>query len=368
MKTLAFVLAIMALAAPAKPAKTVETRVPASDSRITYVARTLRADDGSVSFDWSASTVRICFKGSALSVTAFDSHKDYINVWVDEEPSAQPGKVLTVEGDCSLVLAQGLDPKAEHSVVIQKRTEAEQGRMTLKEFVCQGEIRKADGLKKRQIEFVGDSYTCGYGSENSVSTDPFRPEDKNSSKTYAAICGRYFDADVLTISHSGQGICRNYNDVGRGRHMPERYLGTFDEDDKYSWDASADAFRPAVTVIYLGTNDFSVGRQPTFSEFKDGYLRLLGSIKANWGEDHPIICVASKCDPRLFDYVQRIVEDFGMSNVFCTGFFPGVHHDDNRDLGASWHPSYSGHIKIAYALIPYIATVTGWELTDNPIK
>ncbi len=348
----------------------------ASDGRITWVGRTL-ARDGGVSFDWTATYVRIRFEGDYLALKASDTRKNYFNVWIDRPMSAEPDKVVAVEGDdCLVVLADKEDFKArygrkgpkEHSVTVQKRTEGDQGITTVKEFICSGELLQAEGLKARQIEFVGDSYTCGYGSENSVSSDRFTPETESSSKSYAAIVSRYFGADYVSVSHSGQGIVRNYGGSGRDINMINRYGRTFDNDKDTAWDASKSAFAPDITVIYLGTNDFSTNLQPMYNVFRRNYLNLLGQIKANYGEDHPVLCVASKADEGLFDYVREIVRTSGLKNVTYYGFFNGVHYDNDTELGADWHPNYLAHKKLAYAIIPYIATAAGWGLEDRIVE
>ena len=370
------VLAALALLCASAVAEARDRSFQAADSRVTWVGRTL-VSGGSVSFDWSATYARISFDGEYLAFKASDTHKNYYNVWIDRPMSAEPDKVVAVEGrEKTIVLAKKDDFKAlygrkrpdTHTVIIQKRSEGEQGVTTVREFVCDGELVQAEPLKARRIEFVGDSYTCGYGSENSVSADPFKPETESSSKAYGAIIARYFDADYVTVSHSGQGIVRNYNDAGPESNMAVRYGQTFDTDKDTAWDASRSGFSPALTVIYLGTNDFSVNKQPTYNAFRRNYLRLLRQVKDNYGEDHPVICVSSKVDDGLFDYVREIVKTCGLRNVTYCGFFNGVHYDDDRELGASWHPNYKAHKKLAYALIPYIATAAGWELEDRIVE
>lgn len=369
-------LAAALLASAAFAAGAAERSFPASDGRVTWVGRTL-VSDGAVSFDWSATYARISFSGDCLALRASDTRKNYFNVWIDRPMSAEPDKVVAIEGEeKTVVLAGPEDFKARygrkgpgtHTVIIQKRTEGDQGVTTVKEIVCDGELLQAEGLKPRQIEFVGDSYTCGYGSENSVSSNRFTPETESSSKAYGAIVSRYFDADYMNIAHSGQGIVRNYGDGGRDSNMTIRYGQTFDNDKETAWDASRSAFKPAVTVIYLGTNDFSTNRQPSYASFSGNYNRLLRQIKANYGEDHPILCVASKADEGLFDYVRRIVDACGLKNVTYYGFFNGVHYDDDRELGADWHPNYLAHKKLAYAIIPYVATAAGWDLEDRIVE
>jgi hypothetical protein len=58
-----------------------------------------------------------------------------------------------------------------------------------------------------------------------------------------------------------------------------------------------------------------------------------------------------------------------MDNVYFLGLCPAIHDNaTDQDLGAGWHPNYNGQLKIAYSAIPYIATITGWGLQDNPVK
>ena len=350
-----------------------EVRTPASDTRITYVGRTLTHGD-SVSFDWSGVYARVRFEGSYLAMTASDTKADYYDIWIDREPSAEADRTIRVSGrDSTYILADpssisnfGSRGKAfSHTVVLKKRTEGEQGRTTIGAFITRaGELLQAEGLKERQIEVIGDSYTCGYGAENSVKTDPFKPETENSNLTYAAILARYFDADYISIAHSGMGIARNYNDKFRDYCMPERYLQTFDGDERVKWSAKNSEFRPDITIIYLCTNDFSTGKQPLLKVFNAKYLKLLRQVKENYGEEHPVLCMASRCDDMAADYVRYVVNNCGMKNVHFMSFTDAI-HNNGSELGASSHPSYKGHIKLAHAIIPYVSTLTGWEVDDD---
>ena len=350
-----------------------EFHTPASDSRVTYVGRVLK-DGGNVSFDWTGVTVRISFGGSYLAMKASDTKANYYDIWIDKEPCAEADRTIKVSGEDStyvlltpdMLLAKGKDINSlYHRVTLKKRTEGEQGRTTISEFITKGlELTQAEGLKERQFEVIGDSYTCGYGTENCTRDDAFSPETENSNLTYAAILSRYFNADYYSVAHSGMGISRNYNDHVKGYYMPDRYSQTFDEDKESKWDASADGFRPALTIIYLCTNDFSTGRQPTLSVFKENYIRLLEQVKANYGEDHKILCISSKCDDMAADYVRAVVNSCGMKEVHFLSITDAI-HDNEGDLGASWHPNYKGHIKLAHAMIPYVSTLTGWEINDD---
>ena len=347
-----------------KEVKTIET--PASDSRIEYTGRVL-ADGNDVSYDWSGVYARIRFKGSSLAVRCSDTGNSWFNVWIDKEMDpVMDSKFMVAAKDTVIYLASGLG-KGEHTVILQKRTEGEQGRITLHSFISQDEILQADGRKGRHIEFVGDSYTCGYGTESASKDDPFEARTENCALTYAAITARYFDADYNLVSHSGQGIARNYDDFRPGYNMPDRYSQTFDMDENTVWDASKAAYRPDAVVIYLCTNDFSTGRQPHQTAFCNRYVELLNKIRNNYPEDVPIVCMASNVTPFSFDYIRMACVMSGLKNVYYMCVTTGVHNEDT-DLGASWHPNYTGQKKVASCLIPYISTVCNWPLIEKPYR
>lgn len=345
--------------------------IPAGDQRITYVGRT-QVTDGNVSFDWTATYLRIAFTGKQLKVRLSDTvGRNFFNVYIDQpQMGPEPDFVFNAAGQDTVIVLFNEKKKGSHTVVLQKRTEGEQGTTTLHEFMTDGVFTQAEPLKPRMLEIVGDSYTCGYGAENSVKSDPFKAETECSAKSYAGILARYFDADYIAVAHSGMGIARNYNTKFAGWYMPDRYLQTFDMDSTQAtrWNAAQYAFKPAMTIVWLGANDFSVRMQPSYQDFAKHYYQLIREIKANYGEDHPVLCCARKGLDELFLYVRRMALDSGMKNIYYAGFFNGMFHDDDRNLGASYHPNYEAHRKVACELIPYVGTITEWELQDKAAK
>jgi hypothetical protein len=302
---------------------------------------------------------------------------NYFNVWIDAPMSAEPHRIIEVASLDTII--ELIDPaylKAskikEHKVIVQKRTEGEQGKTTVHEFItdAKGVFHQAEPIRKRQLEFIGASYDCGYGVDDTCRLAKFTPETENASRSFPAIISRYFDADYVVIAHSGMGAARNYNSKFAGYHMPDRYLQTFDMDSTQAtrWNAAESDIRPALTLIYLGGNDFSVSLQPSYEKFRDGYYRLIRSIKDYYGEDHPVLCVSSKAHSTLLDYMRDMVKFCPMPNVHFMACCPALHLSTNEDLGAAMHPNYIGHQKFSYAYIPYVATITGWGLQDAPVK
>lgn len=337
--------------------------LPASDSKILYEGRTV-TKDGSVSFDWSNTIIRINFKGTRLEMNCTATARCYFNYWLDKPQSHVQDGVIVMEGGSTVTLAEHL-ADGNHTLILQKRNEGEYGCVTVRDFTTDGRIIRAADPHARHIEFIGDSYTCGYGTEGADRNQPFRAEEENCNLAYASIIGRFFDAGVRTICHSGRGVVRNYGDAVPEETMVAKYAQVFDDMDKtQKWHAGRDGFMPDIVVIYLGTNDFSTGKQPSLQEWCTGYEKLLQMIRENYGAKVPVLCVASNADVLLGTYVRTAVERTPAQNVHWTSIQAGVHNHEG-DLGSSWHPNYSGQRKVACCMIPYISTLTGW---DMPVK
>lgn len=360
---LAICLILACTVAGAKKKAAAPVTVNADDSRITWIGRTV-VEDGTVSYSWSGVTARIRFEGTGLTMKCSDTKNDWFNVWVDKQPVAKEDSRFVVKGGQTVVLAENLG-KGVHDVVLQKRTEAEQGTMSVSSFTCDGKFLQAEGLKERKIEFIGDSYTCGFGTEGASREEKFLPETENVNLTYAAILGRYFNADIHTVSHSGRGIIRNYDSGASGDTMVNRYLNSHDSAEGPAWAVSS--FVPDVVVIYLGTNDFSCNIQPKLNRWCSEYAKLLREVRGFYGPDVPILCLASKADELMDYYVEQAAERSGVDNVHFAAILKDAHNSDS-DLGSSWHPNYRGHRKVASCVIPFISTLTGWDMPFTPIE
>ena len=336
--------------------------IAASDGRISWIGRTETTTEGAVSFDWSATTPRLRFSGPALELKCRDTNVDWFNLWVDIPQGPQATSAFKVKGDTTITLFKG--KKGVHEVIIQKRTEGEQGTAIFESFSTDGRFLDAPKPHSRLIEFIGDSYTCGYGTEAPSRDDPFKPETENPALTYADIVARFFDAEAVHISHSGRGVVRNYDDFNQQDNMVKLYAQTYDQHCEKAW---TPGYTPDLVVIYLGTNDFSTGRQPHLDYWCSGYAALLRQVRAFHGEQVPIILMASKANEQMGLYVRAAGERSGVGNLhYC--IINESAHNDTSDLGASWHPNYRGHRKIASILAPYVASVTGWDFPFKPYE
>lgn len=335
----------------------------ADSPQINYTGRIEKNAKGEVSFNWSGTYLNTIFTGSYAAIKASDTKRNYYNVIIDGIQT----KIISIHGiDTIIVLAEKLK-NATHTLLLQKRSEAEQGTTTLKSIILEKGATLIAGVKKkeRHIEFIGNSITCGYGTEGGSKHESFKAETENCNLAYGCIIARYFDADYTLIAHSGRGAARNYGDTARVSKVTMRELinGTFDKIPDNIWNFKD--YTPNLVVINLGTNDFSTKPYPLKEEFLASYDIIITQLRKVYG-DVKILCVAQP-HGYAFDYLKEYCITKKDKNVHFAAYLNEV-FNDNSDLGSSWHPNYKGQKKIAMTLIPYISTIMNWELEEKIIK
>jgi len=338
--------------------------VPANDSNVEYIGRTLEKE-GTVQFDWTGIHLRTEFSGGYLAVRMSDTRGNYYDLFID----GQFSKTFQVSSDTVVTLASHLSTKI-HQLLLYKRTEGEQGMTSIYHFLIakNGILKRCSNTPVRKIEFIGNSITCGFGTEVADPKASFLPSTENSYHGYASIVSRYFDADYHLVAHSGQGVVRNYGDENSISKvtMRQRFFQTFDMNPDVKWDFAA--WQPDVVVIKLGTNDLSNPViSPTKEQFVAGYLDLIASVRKAYG-NVPVICLSScMSGEKLYQYVQQAVEQSNDKNVHFIGLMPALLNIAS-DFGACFHPNYEGQKKIASILIPNLSTIMGWPLSNKVVE
>lgn len=136
--------------------------VKADDPNISFTGRVQRMDNGAVSYDWVGTYVQTDFTGSSISVKVSEEGESYHQVFIDGK---LVGK-LHFTGKNARPAARQEPRQGRHRLRLQKVTEGERGRSTIFSFTAGGKGSFAAVQPKgRLIEVIGDSYTCGYGSE-----------------------------------------------------------------------------------------------------------------------------------------------------------------------------------------------------------
>jgi len=336
--------------------------IPASNQAFRFVGRFDFSNPQEVRYDWSGVYIQFSIRSTECAVRMSDTGHNYYNVFVDDRPS----KTIDVKSDTTIVIASGLENQI-HKVRIYKRTEGNQGIGTFKGIVIseKGEMLPWKEIPTRKIEFIGNSITCGYGTEGLMKSERWKPSTENNYLSYAAIMSRALNSDYHITAHSGEGAVRNYGykeKVSPTGTMPRRFNRAFDEKEQPLWDFTK--WKPDMVVINLGTNDFSTQPFPDKDVFIAGYKKLIDEVRKQYG-DLPVFCVVGPMtDEPCYSYVKEMVEDFRSANQKKNVYFVGIPTYlmiPDKDLGSDTHPNYSGAKKMAANVLPVIASVLGWE-------
>jgi lysophospholipase L1-like esterase len=243
---------------------------------------------------------------------------------------------------------------AEHTVRLVKRNESPWSTSEFGGFVAApgGAILTGPAARSRQIEFIGDSLTAGYGSTSTTRdcTSDQVNRTTNTDISYGALTARGLSADYQVNAFSGKGMVRNYNGGDPGNDYRAYYDRALLNVAGDVWDPGT--WRPQLVVVYLGTNDFSTalnpGEQWTTPEslaaaYRTAYGDFVQKLRTRYGTDTTIVAVGAGS---FADDVQQVVQeraDAGDSRVRYW-FLDGTGLDF---LGCDWHYSARDHQVVA---------------------
>ncbi|MDI3320334.1 SGNH/GDSL hydrolase family protein [Pinibacter soli] len=271
------------------------------DSHIRYTGRIQQTDSTAV-FYWTASSAKIKFKGTGISVVL----KDQLGInrfTVIVDGKVQP--TLNVDSTKrTYTLASGLS-SGTHEVELFKQTEWAMGSTSIYGFsIDKGTtLLAAPPAKKRKIEVYGDSITCGYAVEDSTGKDRGTAPFENGYISYAAITARHFNADYVSISKSGIGILISWFPL----IMPEMYDRLNPTDSNSHWNFSD--YKPQVVIVNLFQNDSWLTKRPDHEQFKArfgttapsesqivaAYKNFISSVRAKY-PSATIVCILGNMD------------------------------------------------------------------------
>ncbi len=217
--------------------------------------------------------------------------------------------------------------------------------------------------KKRKIEFIGDSITCGYGVDGTLS-DTYATDIEDGTKTYAYLAAALLDADYSMVSQSGYGVISGYTGNGNinpNQIIPKYYTTAFGQSigkvngkvqTKYfEWDFNA--FVPDTVVINLGTNDASYcgSNQERRDEFAAGYVAFLKVVREK-NPNAEIVCSLGIMGADLYTTIETAVATYtaetGDTNIRTFKF--DMQNQAVDGIAVDWHPSAATHEKAAQKL------------------
>lgn len=154
---------------------------------------------------------------------------------------------------------EGLSP-GDHTVRVDFVNENQAGIQSFGGFAVPSgsNALPAPPARKRSIEFIGDSYTVGYGAASASRTctaeELWRTTD--NSLAFGPQVARHFGADYRVMAISGRGMVRNFAN-SPGPTLPEAYAHLLPSLPAPAPEPVDAGWSPQVIVIGLGTNDFS---------------------------------------------------------------------------------------------------------------
>ncbi|MDB5256711.1 MAG: hypothetical protein JWM14_1406 [Chitinophagaceae bacterium] len=353
---------------------------PADAPEIVYAGRIDFTNPVRPSFCYSGVSIKTIFTGTELHMlledfaTGDERTTNYFTVLVDEKVVQT---LQTTTGKQSYLLASGL-VNQRHSIELFKRTECLVGSCAFLGFKApHGTILEKPVEKKYRIEFIGDSFTCGYGNEASIAPPPegnpgtgFHSKNENHYLSYSAITSRTLNAEYRCIAYSGRGMYRNNTGSEEGT-LPKIYSRVFPDDPfSVSWDMKKEL--PDVVVIKLGANDFypeANGDELDDAAFTQTYLGFVEKIRSCYPKAK-IVCVTGasmsdswpvgrNCLTRIQQDVQKVVE-----SRKATGDKEVYYFKLDQQLppyGEDWHASLATHQRMAEQFAPFIKQITGWQ-------
>lgn len=327
-------------------------KVNYDDPNILYMGRTLATDSDGLLFNYPGTTAMLNFEGTGLAMDAKAGSR-YFMVEID---GGDAFKIDFNDSTERVVLADSL-AAGKHDARITYAVEGHELRPAIYGFEIFGPdaaILPAPVRPAKRIEFIGNSITCGYGTEADSAQIHFSFDNENHTLSYAYLTGRALDLDVNVVARSGIGMYRSYGGAHEGtpgNRMPDVYDRTLYYSPDYRWDHSS--FHPDIIFINLGTNDTSLDDYD-INLFIDKYNEFVDHLR----ELHPNakIVLATGCMlwganlEAMKAAHDKIAE--GRENVYRFDFSPCT---GEYGYGADWHPSRGQAVKMAQELIPYLS-------------
>ncbi|MEU0744189.1 SGNH/GDSL hydrolase family protein [Streptomyces sp. NPDC006134] len=352
-----------AAAAPSQASVAHRSLPSAAFAGFRTVGRVKQAADGSVQYTWPGIAFEGRFRGTGVGIVLDDSANDY-DVQID---GTTVSTLVTPGRTTSWV--KGL-ADTEHTVRLVKRTESPWAAGRFGGFVAArgGKILAAPAARSRQIEFIGDSFTAGYGNVSGTrdcSANGGVDRNSNADLAFGALTARKLDADYQQNAFSGRGMVRNYNGGDPGTDYRTYYDRALLNVVGDVWQKPR-GWRPQVVVIGLGINDFSTPLHPgepwaTQSEliaaYTSAYHGFLDKLRARYGSRTFLVVSATLVSGTAFaDTARGIVRDRNARGDDRVGYW--YYDDPGLDrLGCDWHPSLRDHRIISGLLDRYLATL-----------
>jgi lysophospholipase L1-like esterase len=316
----------------------------ADNPLIQYTGRIDFTDPAAPRFWQPGVYIQLKFKGSHCTILMDDEAHNYLAIQVDNLPA----KRFQTTGKHNLIkLTDKLDNGA-HTLTICKNTEAGIGYLQFMGVQCEA-LLPLKTKPVRKIEFIGNSITCGTGSDESLYPCGQGQwyDQHNAWMSYGPVTARALHAQWQLASVSGIGLIHSCCNMPFA--MPQVYDKINMRGDSLKWDFK---YQPDVVAVCLGEND---GIQDSVV-FCTAYKQFINTIKQHYPKA-TIICLSSpmadkELNPVLRRNILAVVKN--NKNVYHYFFSKQYGH------GCGGHPDLKEHTLMAAELTNYIRKIKKW--------
>lgn len=352
-----------------------------SDRLITHGRTFVDLQEDILYFNWSCAAVEFTFRGTHLNVSLrsgcgyeFEGLPGdpnapkratwpYLAVFLDDIP--QPLRRFEIASPNETWLLYQSREAETHRIRIMKLTENNKTFLGIAAFTAEGEFLPTERPKKKRLEIVGDSITCGYGNLIKDPARHFYSVDEDGYLAYGPIAARALDFDWSCVSVSGITAVHHQGwQIGYAMEELYAYTDRIGQ-ERLSLVPEAWDFRRHSTdyvVVNLGTNDcYGIQFSPDPAEldrFPAAYRAFIGNIRRLNGPRAHIICALGSMNYYLWHDIASVMEQYkretGDERLHLLRFNP-MHPFDG--VGADGHPSLDTHQKMAHELAALLRTL-----------
>jgi lysophospholipase L1-like esterase len=314
------------------------------------------AGEQSYEYSWPSVYFETAFKGDSLTLKFEDDQNIFQLILDGGAPVTinKPGK--------QDYIVPGL-MAGTHNVRLEKVSETQSSTGRFHGFFS--DDKPTSLLKrKRWIEFIGDSFTVGYGnmSPGRECTNEQLFNTTNSQLAFGPRVAKYFNADYQVNASSGFGIVRNYNGTSPDKSLLKLYPYTLPT----ATETYNDKWQPQVIVIGLGTNDFSTPlnanerwktRTALQNDYVSNYVGFIKGLHKKNPNARFILMASDQMEGELATQVGKVITTVKADGVkkIDSIVFKGLAYE-----GCHWHPSAKDDQLLAGLLIDYLKTNKIW--------
>jgi lysophospholipase L1-like esterase len=297
---------------------------------------------------YSGSTIRTIFSGSSIQIVLKEQSANYFTIVIDNQVHI----LKTNTADSVYTLAENLTDQKHHLDII-RNTEWSTGNSVFKGFkINNGSSLFTPKIQERKIEYIGNSYTCGYGINGKSHDEHFSYDTEDNYISYGAITARNLQAEYTAICRSGIGMLQGYG--GTSNFTQSLLYDEIVQNKKTVW--NFETYQPQLVVIELGTNDISV--EVDSEKFIKTYQQFISKIRNHY-PNAKIVCVAGP-NPGgdkwilLQKMIHSVVNTIKLNDIYYFEFSNFIPN------GSDWHPNALEHQKMAKELTNYLKKLMQW--------